>query len=252
MRVYTNPDVSEDELDYCRHLANSDGIEGYIRCDEGPNMEDFMREEEEAKEREREVKRTTRNRVIAVALAGALFFGGMFGLERLRRRKYYGEDGLPLRIAQNDYANGYEEPFSRCYEYAVVNGEAVRMYKTDCIYFLVNNETKEIGEYVFFNAMDYGNKTIGIELFDLNTEELLVFEKQIPDIFEDRFESQVYYDYLINNFSWIPLTKAPNYIDGGMEVKDSYTKEEIEEIKNQVLRGYKIINGGVSLTKRLV
>ena len=55
---------------------------------------------------------------------------------------------------------------------------------------------------------------------------------------------------VISSLCSAPLTKASNYIDGGMEIKEAYTREEIAEIKDQVLAGYKKIKGVSSLTKK--
>ena len=45
---------------------------------------------------------------------------------------------------------------------------------------------------------------------------------------------------LRDEYDWVPLTDAPKYIEN-FKLKEAYTKEEIDAIEPEFVKGYKII-----------
>ncbi len=196
---------------------------------------------------DKEVRKYLLKRVLCVGAAVTVLGGG---IALLKHAKYYDGAGNIKRLVFNDFMNGYDEPFDRSYEYVISDGKPVKMFKSKYINYLINNDTHEISTYVMLDGREYNNKAIGMELFDYDTKELLAFEKLVPDLLEDNIEGRPYYEYLQNNYTWIPLTDSYKYIDLGMNIKDSYSEEEIETIKEKVLSGFNLIEDSKRMVKK--
>ena len=196
---------------------------------------------------DKEARKYVLKRALAVGAAVTVLGGG---IALLKHSKYYDSKGNIKRLVFTDLS-GYDEPFDRSYEYVISDGQPVKMYKSKYINYLINNDTHEISTYVKLDGRDFNNFFIGMELFDYDTKELLAFEKLKPDLFEDDIEGRPYYEYLQNNFTWIPLTDSYKYVDFGMNVKDSYSEEEIETIKEKVLTGFELIEDSKKMVKKI-
>ena len=136
------------------------------------------------------------------------------------------DNGVPhLSPIDEDY---YE--FEEYYKYTVINNEARKSYKAENIFLLYDKDTYEVNEYIYVDRM------LATQLYDLETEELLVHSNNLTTTY-----NKDYYEYLVDNTYHVYLPDIGNYIEG-MEAKDYYTLEEIKELEPQILEGLKIIN----------
>ena len=160
------------------------------------------------------------------------------------RKAQYDENGIPKRLP---IESSIATPFDKSYDFVFDNDEAIREYKSQYIYFLKNNETGEFSEFVMFNGREYNNKAIVKHVYDFETEELLAYEKDFPDLFESRYLNQIYYDYLEDNFTWYTLKDAIKLLDE--KYKDHYTKEEIMDIEDRFIKRLNQIDEAKRLNK---
>ena len=177
-------------------------------------------------------------KITSICAAAILGIGGITGVVILRKNyvaSKYDETGTPKR-----FSHGIdEEEISKVSSYLVENGQAVKKFRSSAIYFLINKETNEIAPYLYFYGDKFNNEEIRFRLFELDSEELISYEYP-PDLFDPGYTNNYYFDYLKDNFDWIPLTSASTYVEG-FKLKDSYTKEEVKEIEPKLLDGYLLI-----------
>lgn len=178
-------------------------------------------------------------KITSICAAAILGIGGITGVVILRKNyvaSKYDENGIAKRFSHGTD----EEEISKVSSYLIENGQAVKKFKSNAIYFLINKQTNEIAPYLYFNVDLFSNGAQWFRLFELDTEELISYEYP-PDLFDDPgYTNNFYYDYLRDNFDWVPLTTAGTYIEG-FKLKDSYTKDEVKEIESQFLDGYLLI-----------
>ena len=120
--------------------------------------------------------------------------------------------------------------FDEYYKYTVINGEAVKNYKAENIFLLYNKDTYEVNEYI------YVDRLLATQLYDLETEELLVHSNNLTTTYNEE-----YYNYLVDNTYHVYLPSIGDYVEGE-QVKEYYTLDEIKELEPKILEGLKIIN----------
>ena len=135
----------------------------------------------------------------------------------------------PSRIAISDKYNNFED----YYKYAMKNGEAEKLYNSKNVYLLYNKETYDVNEYIFTNEVTIFG---GAELYDLETEEMLVYGDGIATTY-----NRNYFEYLVENNYQVCLNEVSDYVEGHV-VKEYYSLEEIKELEPLVKESLKIIN----------
>ena len=125
------------------------------------------------------------------------------------------------------------------YKFKVINEEAIKYYNSKNIYILYDKETYAISEFIYADkeVYDLGFPTTGIELYDLSTEEMLVYDNGLGT-----FYNLEYYDSIRENNYQVCLADVEDYIEGEI-VKEYYSLEEIRALEPQIAEGLKIING---------
>ena len=101
------------------------------------------------------------------------------------------------------------------------NGQEIKKFRTPHVYFLIEKETGEVKKHLYFTSRDKWY------LFELDTLEMIK---------EDGISSE-YYKRLKTDYDWIPLTSAPMYM-GYFDMKEAYTKEEIDEMEPAFIEGF--------------
>ena len=169
-----------------------------------------------------------KKRLLALGLAGVMM--GTTGCTN-------NENGEPKRFAiSQDYYN-----FDEYYKYAIQNGEAVKLYNSHNVFLLYDKEMYEVEEYIY---QDHITAFGGVELYDLETEEMLVYSNGIATTYNERF-----YNYLRENNYLVWLEEVSDYVEGH-NVKDYYTLEEIKELEPLVRESLKIINEAKTKIKK--
>lgn len=168
-------------------------------------------------------------------MIGMISYGVVEGIKY--KKNQYDENGIPKKIVA--FSNGYETKFDKCYDYQVIDNEAIKKYKSKYIYFLVNKETDEIDEFVIFDGKEFSNNTILKHIYDFDTEDLLTFQKACPDLFDEEYMNQAYYNYLVKENDWFTLKDSLALF--GETCKDYYTKEEIKNIEEKFIEAYKMV-----------
>lgn len=95
---------------------------------------------------------------------------------------------------------------------------------------LYNKDTYEVNEYI------YVDRLLATQLYDLETEELLVHSNNLTTTYNEE-----YYNYLVDNTYHVYLPSIDDYIERE-QVKEYYTLDEIKELEPKILEGLKIIN----------
>ena len=134
--------------------------------------------------------------------------------------------------------------FNKYVEDIVRDFEVHKICKTENVYLLYDKETFEVKEYIFNNIFELFSKKYGIELYDIDSEELICYNNGIDDI----VYNEDYYKYLIDNNYIVSLANLSNYIED-IEVKEYYTLDEIRELEPQILESLKIIINSKTKTK---
>lgn len=164
-----------------------------------------------------------KKRLLALGLVGVMM--GTTGCTNTNN-----ENGEPKRYAiSQDYYN-----FDEYYKYAIQNGEPVKLYNSQNVYLLYNKDTYEVNEYIYHDYIINFFKSV--ELYDLETEEMLAYTNGIATKYNGEF-----YSYLIQNNYQVCLNEVSDYVEGHA-VKDYYTLEEIKELEPLVRESLKIIN----------
>ena len=118
-----------------------------------------------------------KKRLLALGLAGV-----MLGTTGCISRD---ENGVPKHVSiSSEYSN-----VDDYYKYVMQNGEAVKLYNSANVYLLFNRETYEVSEYIFCDHVTWFG---GVELYDLESEEMLVYGDGINTAYNED-----YYKYII-------------------------------------------------------
>ena len=167
-----------------------------------------------------------RNKIVALGLAGAVIGAGAVYAHNSNN------DKVPeCKPISDDYSN-----FDEYYKVIVQNNEAVKVYKAENVYILYDKETLEPHEYIFDYVLD---DKYGGQLYDLETEEMLVYNGGITGTFA---KNEDYYNYLVGNTYQVCLANSGDFIEG-YSSEEYYSLEEIRELEPQILEGVKIVNG---------
>lgn len=170
-----------------------------------------------------------KKRLLALGLAGVMF--GTAGCTSSKN-----ENGEPSRISISQEHSNVED----YYKYVMQNGEAVKLYNSQNVYLLYNKETYDVNEYIFQNQVTWFG---GAELYDLETEEMLVYGDGIATTYNEEF-----YRYLIENNYQVCLNEVSDYVEGHV-AKEYYSLDEIKELEPQIEESLRIINKAKVKTK---
>ena len=174
-----------------------------------------------------------KRRLLALGLAGLVV--GTAGCSFNDKDK----NDIPGRvIISTDYSNVDDY----C-KYIIHNDEAVKIYNSSNVYLLFNKETYEVSEYLYYSNKMFDGLGIYIELYDLPSEEMLVYSDGIDTIYNED-----YYNYLIENNYQVCLADASDYVEGHTS-KEYYSLREIRELEPQIAKGLQIINDAKVKTK---
>jgi len=170
-----------------------------------------------------------KKRLLALGLAGVMI--GTAGCASIKD-----ENGIPKHVSiSSEYSN-----VDDYYKYVMQNGEAVKLYNSANVYLLFDKETYEVSEYIY---RDYVTWFGGVELYDLESEEMLVYGNGINTAY-----NKEYYKYIIENNYQVCLTAVSDYVEGHTG-KDYYSLDEIRELEPQIAESLKIINSVKVKTK---
>lgn len=169
-----------------------------------------------------------KKRLFALGLASIMI--GMTGCSNNN------DNGVPNRIAISEEHNNVEN----YYKYVMQDGEAVKQYNSQNVYLLFNKDTYDVKEYIFSNKVTIFG---GAELYDLKTEEMLVYGDGIATTY-----NRNYFEYLVENNYQVCLNEVSDYVEGHV-VKEYYSLEEIKDLEPLVKESLKIINKAKVKTK---
>lgn len=170
-----------------------------------------------------------KKRLLSLGLAGVML--GTAGCTSSKN-----ENGEPSRVSISQEHSNIED----YYKYVMQNGKAVKLYNSQNVYLLYNKETYEVNEYIFQNQVTWFG---GGELYDLETEEMLVYGDGIATTYNEEF-----YKYLIENNYQVCLNDVCDYVEGYV-AKEYYSLDEIKELEPQIEESLKIINKAKVKTK---
>ena len=170
-----------------------------------------------------------KKRLLALGLSGV-----MLGTAGCTSNK--DENGVPKR---NDIPSKYSN-IEGYYKYVIQNGEAVKLYKAENVYLLFDKETYDVKEYIF----DIVFGIYGGQLYDLESEELLVYSGGISYTYNEEYNN-----YLKENNYQVCLKDISDYVEGDVG-KEYYSLDEIRELEPQIAEGLKIINSLKVKTKK--
>lgn len=148
-------------------------------------------------------------------------------------------DKEPSRIA---ISSEYSHP-EEFYKYAVIDGQATKVYDSSSVYLLFDKETYEVKEYLFKNQFTLMGDAYGGELYDLESEELLAYSDGIATSY-----NKGYFNYLMENNYPIFLSEVNDYVEN-YNLNEYCTLEEIRELEPQIVQGLKLINEEKAKTK---
>jgi hypothetical protein len=97
-----------------------------------------------------------------------------------------------------------------------------------------------VNEYIYDDDFTFFG---GVVLYDLETEEMLVYSDQFATTYNKEF-----YAYLIKNNYQVGLSKISDYVEGHVD-KQYYSLEEIKALEPQIEEGLRIINKAKVKTK---
>lgn len=170
-----------------------------------------------------------KKRLLALGLAGVML--GTVGCTSNKD-----ENGVPTHDSiSSEYSN-----VDDYYKYVMQSGEAVKLYNSANVYLLFDKETYEVSEYIY---RDHVTCFGGVELYDLESEEMLVYSDGIKCVCNGE-----YYKYIIENNYQVCLTEVSDYVEGHAS-KEYYSLDEIKELEPQIAEGLKIINSAKVKTK---
>ena len=171
--------------------------------------------------------------------------------KKMEDAKHKDKFGNPLKERIVGLYYGLEPvSFKKCFEYKTENNTATRLFYKQYINFLVNNKTGQVEDFAILDGRDFGNKHLGMHIYDLHTGDLVLYQFLSHDVLEPEWFPEKYYKYLKDSYTWIPIEEAGQYMDGGLEIKDTYTIDEITEISNKVKEGFELIKSSGQLVLR--
>ena len=173
--------------------------------------------------------REIKNRLLVLGLAGV-----MLGTAGCTSNK--DENGVPKCVSISSKYSNVDD----YYKYVMQNGEAVKLYNSANVYLLFNKETYEVSEYIYHDHVTWFG---GVELYDLESEEMLVYGDGINTSYNEE-----YYKYIIENNYQICLTEISDYVEEHTD-KEYYSLDEIKELEPQIAENLKIINSVKVKTK---
>lgn len=163
-----------------------------------------------------------KKRLLALGLAGV-----MLGTAGCASNK--DENEVPEHVSiSSEYSN-----VDDYYKYVIQNGETVKLYNSANVYLLFDKETYDVSEYIYRDHVTWFG---GVELYDLKSEEMLVYGDGINTTY-----NKEYYKYIIDNNYQVCLTEVSDYVEGHTD-KDYYSLDEIRELEPQIAENLKIIN----------
>ncbi len=124
----------------------------------------------------------------------------------------------------------------RYYEELEQFGKTTKYYATPYVWLLYDKDTYDVSEYLFYSQKTLFGFGLEVELYNLESEELLVCGDGIT-----RRDNEDYFRYLVNNNYEVCLADMDNYLDG-VYIKDYYTLDEIKKIEPIIKEGLKNIN----------
>jgi len=178
-----------------------------------------------------EVKNKVKKRLVALSLVGVMLTTS--GCSNKKK-----EEMPTVTTINNAYNN-----FDNYYKYVVINNEAIKKYKAENIFLLVNKETYEVSYYVYDSQKLLGGLGISVELYDLESGSLLVYSDGIATSM-----NKEYYIYLLNSNYDINFNNLKDYVEDA-QIKDWYSLEEIKANESRIIEALKIINNAKVKTK---
>ena len=166
-----------------------------------------------------------KKRLLALGLAGV-----MFGTASCANDN--DENNIPEHIPiSSEYSN-----VDDYYKYEVQNGEAVKLYNSSNVYLLFDKETYEVTEYIYYARNVLFGLGNYVELYDLPSENMLVYNDGISIIYNER-----YYNYIREHNYQVCLTDTSDYVEEHSS-KEYYSLNEIRKLEPQIAENLKIIN----------
>lgn len=149
------------------------------------------------------------------------------------------ENGVPKIVS---ISSEYSNVDDYC-KYVIQNGEAVKSYNSSNVYLLFNKETYEVSEYIYYSKDFLGGLGRHVELYDLPSENMLVYDNGI-----DTTYNKEYYNYIRENNYQVCLADTCDYVEGNTS-KEYYSLDEIRELEPQIAKSLKTINSAKVKTK---
>ena len=178
-------------------------------------------------ERLKELKK----RLLALGMAGVMI--GTSGCSSVD------ENGVPKR----SNIPGKYSKVEDYYKYAVKDGKVEKLYNGKNVYLLYDKENYDVEEYLYRNKLSLGGFIQELELYDLETEEMLVYNDGIAYPYNEE-----YYSYIRENNYQICLDDISDYIEN-YDNKEFYNLNEIKELEPKIKEGLMKINGVKEKTK---
>ena len=171
-----------------------------------------------------------KKRLLAFGLAGAIL--GTVGCTNNNDKN----SAPKCASISSEYSNA-----SNYYKYIIQDGNAVKVYNSTNVYLLFNKKTYKVNEYIYHNHVNYFG---GVELYDLESEEMLVYGDGINTAYNED-----YFKYLIENNYQVCFAEVSDYIEGLID-KEYYSLDEIKELEPLIAESLKIINSVKARTKQ--
>ena len=172
-----------------------------------------------------------KKRLLALGMAGVMI--GAAGCSSVD------ENGVPKR---SDIPAKYSK-VEDYYKYAVKDGKAEKLYNGKNVYLLYDKENYDVEEYLYRSKSSLGGFIQDLELYDLETEEMLVYNDSIKNTY-----NKEYYYYIRENNYQICLDDINDYIEN-YDKKEFYNINEIKELEPQIKESLKKINSVKEKTK---
>ncbi len=119
------------------------------------------------------------------------------------------------------------------------NGEAVKVYKSNCVDYLINKDTYEVSVYLFYLKKSYGDVVATWELYALPSEEV-IYSNNLYPFSPDWDEAKEFIEFLLDNNYEIAFNDVPDYIEG-YSIDEYVAYDEIVNIEPELVNGLKII-----------
>lgn len=147
--------------------------------------------------------------------------------ENSRKPKGFNEDPRLESFSEDVNTSGF------LYKYAVVNGEATKLYNSENIFLIYDKDDYSCEEYFTDFILRKGSSVI----YDLENENLLAYREPLEGV---DINYQYFVDLAEENYG-VALKDAPTYVEG-CEVKEYYTLDEIKTLEQEIGEGVKILS----------